>query len=74
MHIIAIEIQQATDVNLVRCMQSLQKLNKDCEKLLVSLKELEEAVLPITKLVVPHVAGTQLQLLVDRLKEAPGTW
>lgn len=36
-----------------------------------SLKELEEATLPIARLLVRHVAGKQLRPLVGRLKEAP---
>jgi hypothetical protein len=35
----------------------LQKLNEDCEKLRAQLKELEEAALPITRLLVPHPSG-----------------
>jgi phosphoenolpyruvate carboxylase len=70
--ITAIEIWQATNVDHVRFMQSLQKLNKDSKKMRASLKELEEAALPIAKLLDPHVVGTQLQLFVDKLKEAPG--
>jgi hypothetical protein len=70
--ITTIEFRQATDVDLIRCMQSLQKLNEDCEKLRASLKELKEAMLPIARLLVPHLGGTQIQPLVDRLKEALG--
>jgi hypothetical protein len=40
-------------------------------KLRVSLKKLEEDALPIARLLVSHVAGKQVQPLVDRLKEAP---
>jgi hypothetical protein len=36
------------------------------------LKELEEAPLPIARLLVPHPGGPKIALLVDRLKEAPG--
>jgi hypothetical protein len=36
------------------------------------LKELEEAALPIAKLLVPHPGGSKIALLVDRLREAPG--
>jgi hypothetical protein len=46
---------------LVRCMQSLQKLNEDCEKLRTSLKELEEVTLLIAMLLVPHVAKDHLR-------------
>jgi hypothetical protein len=35
------------------------------------LKELEEAALPIARLLVPHPVGPKIALLVDRLKEAP---
>jgi hypothetical protein len=49
----------------------LQKLNKDCEKLRSQLKELEEAALPIARLLVPHPGGPKIAPLVDRLKEAP---
>jgi hypothetical protein len=40
--------------DLVRCYKSLQKLNKDCEKLRASLKELKEVALPIAWLFIPH--------------------
>jgi hypothetical protein len=36
------------------------------------LKELEEAALPIVRLLVPHPGGPKIAPLVDRLKEAPG--
>jgi hypothetical protein len=36
------------------------------------LKELEEAALPIARLLVPHASGPRIAPLVDRLKEAPG--
>jgi hypothetical protein len=49
----------------------LQKLNEDCEKLRAQLKELEEAALPIARLLVPHPGGPKIAPLVDRLKEAP---
>jgi hypothetical protein len=49
----------------------LQKLNEDCEKLRAQLKELEEAALPIARLLVPHPGGPQIAPLVDRLKTAP---
>jgi hypothetical protein len=35
------------------------------------LKELEEAALPIMKLLVPHPGGPKIAPLVDRLREAP---
>jgi hypothetical protein len=47
----------------------LQKLNENCEKLRAQLKELEEAALPIARLLVP--GGPKIAPLVDRLKEAP---
>jgi hypothetical protein len=50
----------------------LQKLNEDCEKLRAQLKELEEAALPIWRLLVPHPSGSKRAPLVDRLREAPG--
>jgi hypothetical protein len=49
----------------------LQKLNEDCEKLRAQLKELEEAALPIARLLVPHPGGPKIAPLVDRLKENP---
>jgi hypothetical protein len=49
----------------------LQKLNEDCEKLRAQMKELEEAALPIARLLVPHSGGPKIALLVDRLREAP---
>jgi hypothetical protein len=45
-------------------------LNKDCEKLRAQLKELEEAALPIARLLVPHPGGPKIAPLVDRLREA----
>jgi hypothetical protein len=36
------------------------------------LKELEEAALPIARLLVPHPGGPKIALLVDRLREARG--
>jgi hypothetical protein len=47
-------------------------LNEDCEKLRAQLKELEEAALPIARLLVPHPGGLKIAPLVDRLREAPG--
>jgi hypothetical protein len=49
----------------------MQKLNEDCEKLRVQLKELEETALPIARLLVPHPGGPMIAPLVDRLREAP---
>jgi hypothetical protein len=65
------ELRIASDRDLVNCYKSLQKLNKDCEKLRSQLKELEEAALPIARLLVPHPGGPKIVPLVDRLKEAP---
>jgi hypothetical protein len=66
------ELQEASDCDLVNCYKSLQKLNEDSEKLRGQLKEFEEAALPIARLLVPHPGGPKIALLVDRLKEAPG--
>jgi hypothetical protein len=65
------ELHIASDRDLVNCFKSLQKLNEDCEKLRAQLKELEEATLPIARLLVPHPGGPKIAPLVDRLKEAP---
>jgi hypothetical protein len=65
------ELHIASDRDLVNCYKSLQKLNKDCEKLWAQLKELEEVALPITRLLVPHPGGPKIAPLVDRLNEAP---
>jgi hypothetical protein len=65
------ELRIASDCDLVNCYKSLQKLNEDCVKWWEQLKELEEAALPIPRLL-PHPGGTKIALLVDRLKEAPG--
>jgi hypothetical protein len=35
------------------------------------MKELEEAALPIARLLVPHPGGPKIAPLVDRLREAP---
>jgi hypothetical protein len=48
------ELRIASDCDLVNCYKSLQKLNEDCEKLRAQMKELEEAALPIARLLVPH--------------------
>jgi hypothetical protein len=66
------ELQITSDRDLVNCYKSLQKLNEDCERLRDQLKELEEAALPIARLLVPHPSGPKIAPLVDRLKEAPG--
>jgi hypothetical protein len=55
----------STAINLCR------KVNEDSERLRGQLKELEEAALPIARLLVPHPGGPKIALLVDRLKEAP---
>jgi vacuolar-type H+-ATPase subunit I/STV1 len=65
------ELHIASDRDLVNCYKSLQKLNEDCEKLRAQLKELEEATLPIARLLVPHPGGPKIAPLVDRLREAP---
>jgi hypothetical protein len=65
------ELREASDRDLVNCYKSLQKLNEDCEKLCCQLKELEEAALPIARLLVPHPGGPKIAPLVDRLKEDP---
>jgi hypothetical protein len=65
------ELRIASYCDLVNCYKSLQKLNEDCEKLRAQLKELEEAALPIARLLVPHPGGPKIAPLVDRLKEAP---
>jgi hypothetical protein len=64
------ELHEASDHDLLNCYESLQKLNEDCEKLRNQLKELEEAALPIARLLVPHPGGPKITPLVDRLKEA----
>jgi hypothetical protein len=66
------ELRKASDRDLVNCYKSLRKLNEDCEKLRGQLKELEEAALPIARLLVPHPGGPKIAPLVDRLKEVPG--
>jgi hypothetical protein len=65
------ELRITSDRDLVNCYKSLQKLNEDCEKLRAQLKELEEAALPIARLLVPHPGGPKIAPLVDRLREAP---
>jgi hypothetical protein len=66
------ELREASGRDMVNCYKSLQKPNEDYEKLCGQLKELEEAALPIARLVVPHPGGPKIAPLVDRLKEAPG--
>jgi hypothetical protein len=66
------ELREASDRDLVNCYKSLHKLNEDCEKLRGQLKLLEEATLPIARLLVPHPGGPMIAPLVDRLKEALG--
>jgi hypothetical protein len=66
------ELRIASDRDLVNCYKSLQKLNEDWERLRGQLKELEEATLPIARLLVPHPGGPKIDPLVDRLKQAPG--
>jgi hypothetical protein len=66
------ELRIASDRDLVNCYKSLQKLNEDYERLGGRLKEIEEAALPIARLLVPHPGGPKIAPLVDRLKEAPG--
>jgi hypothetical protein len=70
--IMHMELREASDCDLVNCYKSLQKVNEDCEKLRGQLKELEEAALPIVRLLVPHPGRPKIAPLVDRLKEAPG--
>jgi hypothetical protein len=65
------ELHEASDRDLMNSYKSLQKLNEDCEKLRDQLKELEEAALPIARLLVPHPGGPKITPLVQRLKEAP---
>jgi hypothetical protein len=65
------ELRIASDRDLVNYYKSLQKLNEDRERLRGQLKELEEAALPIARLLVPHPGGPKIAPLVDRLKEAP---
>jgi hypothetical protein len=57
--------------DLVNCDKYLQKLNEDYEKLRAQLKVLEEAALPIARLLVPHPGGPKIAPLVDRLRVAP---
>jgi hypothetical protein len=66
------ELREASDRDLMNCHKSLQKINEDCERLRGQLKELEEAALPIARLLVPHPGRPKIAPLVDRLKETPG--
>jgi hypothetical protein len=66
------ELREASDRDLVNYYKSPQKLNEDCERLRGQLKELEEAALPIARLLVPHPGGPKIAPSVDRLKEALG--
>jgi hypothetical protein len=54
------ELRIASDRDLLNCFKSLQKLNEDYEKLRAQLKELEEAALPIARLLVPHPGGPKI--------------
>jgi FtsZ-binding cell division protein ZapB len=65
------ELREASDRDLVNYYKSLQKLNEDGERLHGQLKEVEEATLPIARLLVPHPGGPKIAPLVDQLKEAP---
>jgi hypothetical protein len=65
------ELRIASDCDLVNCYKSLQKLNEYCEKLRAQLKELEEAALPISRLLEPHPGGPKIAPFVDRLREVP---
>jgi hypothetical protein len=66
------ELRIASGRDFVNYYKSLQKLNKDCEKLRAQLKELEEAALPISRQLVPHPGGPKIAPLVNRLREALG--
>jgi hypothetical protein len=67
------ELRIASDRDLIICYKSLQKQNEDCEKLRAQLKELEEAALPIARLLVPHPGGPKIAPLVDLLTPKFGT-
>jgi hypothetical protein len=54
------ELREASDCDLVNYYKSLQKLNEDCEKLRGQLKDLEEAALPIARLLVSHPCGPKI--------------
>jgi hypothetical protein len=68
------ELRISSDRDLVNCYKSLQKLNEDCEALRAQLKELEEAALPIARLLVPHPGGPKIAPLVDHLRKPPAVW
>jgi hypothetical protein len=68
------ELRIASDCDLINFYKSLQKLVKDCEELRGQLKELQEAALPIARLLVPHPGGPKIASLVDRLKKLPAVW
>jgi chromosome segregation ATPase len=63
------ELREALDRDLVNCYKSLQKLNQDCEKLCGQLKELEEATLPIGRLLVPYPGGPKMAPIVEQVAE-----
>jgi hypothetical protein len=65
------ELRISSDHDLVNCNKSLQKLNEDCEALRAQLKDLEEAALPIARLLVPHPDSPKIAPILDRLREAP---
>jgi hypothetical protein len=65
------ELRIASHRDIINCYKSLQKLNENCERLRAQLKELEEAALPIVRLLVPHPGGLKIAPLVDWLREAP---
>jgi chaperonin cofactor prefoldin len=50
-------LHEASDLDLVNHYKSLQKLIEDRDNLWAQLKELEEAVLPIARLLVLHPGG-----------------
>jgi hypothetical protein len=68
------ELRIASNRDHVNCYKSLQMMNEDCERLRAQLKELEEAALPIARLLVPHHGGPKIAPLVNRLKEPPAAW
>jgi hypothetical protein len=63
------ELQIASDRDLVNCYKSLQKLNEDCEALRAQLKDLEEAALPIAR---PRAAPRSLLWRIDFVKHQAG--
>jgi hypothetical protein len=68
---LAFECEKHMELRIASDRESLQKLNEDYEALRAQLKELEEAALPIARLLVPHPGGPKIAPLVDHLKEAP---